>query len=72
MTCEKITITTEFIKLDALLKLAGAAQTGGHAKIVIADNLVKVDGEVCIMRGKKLYPGAVVEFDGAQYEIVGA
>jgi len=72
MTCEKIQITTEFIKLDALLKLAGAVETGGHAKIVIADELVKVNNEICTMRGKKLYSGDVAEFDGVQYEVLKA
>ena len=70
MTCEKIQITTEFIKLDALLKLSGAAGTGGHAKVVITEGLVKVDGEVCTARGKKLYPGAVVEFEDFLYEVI--
>ena len=60
---EKIIINTEFIKLDALLKYAAAVGTGGEAKNVIADGLVKVNGEVCTMRGKKLRPGDKVEFD---------
>ena len=48
---EKITITTEFIKLDAFLKFASAVGTGGEAKMVIADGLVGVNGETCLMRG---------------------
>ena len=63
---EKILINTEFIKLDALLKYAAAVGTGGEAKNVIADGLVKVNGEVCTMRGKKLRSGDTVELDGAK------
>lgn len=61
---EKIIITTEFIKLQDLLKFASAVSTGGEAKIVIQEGEVKVDGEVCTMRGKKIRPGNVVEFGG--------
>lgn len=66
---EKIAITTEFIKLDALLKFAALVMTGGEAKIVIADGMVKVNGEVCTMRGKKIRPGDTVEFGGHKVEI---
>lgn len=66
---EKILINTEFIKLDALLKYAAAVDTGGEAKNVIADGLVKVNGEVCTMRGKKLRQGDKVEFDRFAFEI---
>lgn len=65
----KILINTEFIKLDALLKYAAAVGTGGEAKNVIADGLVKVNGEVCTMRGKKLRQGDKVEFDRFAFEI---
>lgn len=61
---EKIIITTEFIKLQDLLKFANIVSTGGEAKIVIQEGEVKVDGEICTMRGKKIRPGNVVEFDG--------
>lgn len=61
---EKITITTEFIKLDALLKYAVLVGSGGEAKTVIADGMVSVNGEVCTMRGKKIRPGDTVEFAG--------
>ena len=53
----EIFITTGFIRLDSALKLADAVQSGGHAKIIIQDGEVKVNGEVCTMRGKKLHPG---------------
>lgn len=62
---EHIKINTEFIKLDALLKFAGAAETGGEAKLVIQNGEVKVNGEICAMRGKKLRPGDRVELPGA-------
>ena len=63
MQKEMIEITTEFIKLDQLLKFAGAVETGGHAKEVIAEGLVTVNGEVCTMRGKKIRTGDVVNLD---------
>ena len=60
---ETIEITTEFIKLEALLKYAAVTGTGGEAKLVIADGMVKVNGEVCTQRGRKIYPGDTVRFD---------
>lgn len=70
-----ITITTEFIKLQDLLKLANLVGTGGEAKIVIQNGDVSVNGEVCKMRGKKIRPGdkVTVEFEDATVEVeVGA
>lgn len=61
-----ITITTEFIKLQDLLKLANLVGTGGEAKIVIQNGDVLVNGEVCTMRGKKIRPGDMVAFDGKE------
>lgn len=58
---QNIKIDNDFIKLDSLLKLAGIAQTGGQAKIFIQDGEVKYNGEVCLMRGKKVYKGDKVE-----------
>lgn len=52
-----IKITTEFIKLDQLLKFSGIADNGAFAKEIILDGLVKYNGEVCTMRGKKVHPG---------------
>ena len=66
---QKLTIYTEFIKLDAALKLANAIESGGMAKLVIQDQQVKVNGEVCTMRGKKLYPGDTFAYMGAVYEV---
>ena len=66
---EKITINTEFIKLDSLLKFAALVGTGGEAKVVISEGMVKVNGEVCTMRGKKIYPGDKVEFERFSLEV---
>lgn len=63
-------IQTEFIRLDSFLKLCDAVQSGGHAKIVIQDGEIKVNGEVCSQRGKKLRTGDKVEFENKIYEIV--
>ncbi len=66
---ETIVITTEFIKLQDLMKFGNMVSTGGEAKMMILDGQVKVDGEVCLMRGKKIRPGNVVEFDGGMYTV---
>ena len=63
---QKVAITTEFIKLDALLKFAGVAETGGEAKETVQAGDVKVNGEICTMRGKKLRPGDIVELSGVR------
>ncbi len=54
---KKVSIKEDFIRLDALLKYTGAAQTGGHAKIMVQNGEIKVNGEVCTMRGKKMRKG---------------
>ena len=66
---ENIEITTEYIKLQDLLKFAAAVQTGGEAKVVIQEGGVTVNGEVCTMRGKKCRAGDVIELDGQSVEI---
>lgn len=63
---QTVNITTEYIKLDALLKFAGAVETGGEAKQVVQEGQVTVNGEVCTMRGKKCRPGDVVVLDGVR------
>ena len=68
---EEIRIHTEFIKLDAFLKYAGAVGTGGEAKVCIAEGAVSVNGEVCTQRGKKLRAGDRVRFDGRDYVLTG-
>ena len=65
---EKVLITTEFIKLDSFLMYAGLTDTGGQAKEMVLEGMVKVNGEVCTMRGKKIRPGDVVEADGRRFE----
>ncbi len=66
---EKINIVTEYIKLDSLLKLAALVGTGGEAKYVIGEGMVKVNGEVCTQRGRKLHGGDHVSFAGNELEI---
>ena len=70
MGFEKIEIREDFIRLDSAMKLANMVVTGGHAKIVIQDGEVKVNGEVCTMRGKKLRKGDKVEFENNGFVIV--
>jgi ribosome-associated protein len=67
---ETITITTEYIKLQDLLKFAAAVQTGGEAKLAVQEGEVSVNGEVCTMRGKKIRPGDVVTFNGQELTVV--
>ena len=64
-----VVIGTEFIKLESAMKLANILPSGGTAKLEIQDGNVLVNGEVCTMRGKKLYPGDRFSFDGAEYLI---
>ena len=66
---ENMIITTEFIKLQDLLKFASLVSTGGEAKIIIQEGEVKVNGEVCTMRGKKIRPGDIVELGGGTYTV---
>lgn len=58
---KEITISTDFIKLDSFLKFCQIAESGGMAKVMVKDGIVKVNGEVCLQRGKKLYKDAIVE-----------
>lgn len=64
-----VVIYSDFIKLQDAMKFASLVATGGEAKQLILDEMVKVNGEVCTMRGKKLYPGDVFTFDGQGYVI---
>ena len=70
MQKETVKIQTEFIKLDALLKFAGVMETGGEAKEAIQAGEVRVNGETCTMRGKKLRPGDKVSLDGVELTLV--
>lgn len=64
-----VSITTEFIKLDSLLKLANAVGSGGEAKILIQEGEVRVNGETCTMRGKKIRTGDVVSLPGLEIAV---
>ena len=68
---EMIGIETEYIRLDSFLKYAGLSMTGGEAKEWIQAGLVKVNGELCLQRGKKLRPGdeVILEIDGDRREL---
>ena len=64
-----VSISTEFIKLESAMKLMNIVPSGGSAKLEIQEGFVTVNGEVCTMRGKKLYPGDHFGFDGDTYRI---
>lgn len=66
----EITIRDEYIKLDQFLKFSGAVMTGGEAKELIQGGKVKVNGEVCTMRGKKMRDGDVAELNGKSFAVV--
>ena len=67
---EKIKIDKEYIKLDQLLKLANIAQSGGHAKLLILSQQVRVNGAVAIERGKKIRSGDIVTFEASEIQVV--
>lgn len=67
-----VPIETEYIRLADLLKLAGAAQTGGQAKVMVQGGQVLVNGEACTMRGKKMRPGDWAECGGTRYQVAAA
>lgn len=66
---EKIEITTEYIKLDSALKYSGIAENGAHAKEMILEGLVTVNGEKELRRGRKLYKGDIFKIDDEEFEI---
>ena len=66
---ETITITTEYIKLQDLLKLAAVTATGGEAKLLIQEGQVLVNGEVCTQRGKKIRPGDDIALRDEHYTV---
>lgn len=63
-------ISTDFIRLDSFLKLCDAVATGGHAKMIIQNEEVRVNGEVCTQRGKKLRPGDTAEHENHVYAVI--
>jgi len=66
---EEITISGEEIKLDAFLKFANAVESGGMAKQIIQDGEVRLNGEICTMRGKKLHDGDRVSLGGKSFVV---
>ena len=66
----KITIKDEFIKLGQALKLAGVVEDGVEAKYAIQDGLVQVNGEVDTRRGRKVYEGDVITFEGQEIKVI--
>ena len=66
----KQVINGEYIKLDQLIKFAGLTETGGQAKELVQNGVVKVNGEICTMRGKKIKPGDIVELKGNVIEVI--
>lgn len=69
MEKKHLPISTDYIKLEAAMKFSGLTMTGGEAKSLIAEGQVRVNGEVCTMRGKKLYPGDGFSFAGEEYVV---
>lgn len=67
---QPVPIHTEFIRLDALLKLSGFAETGGQAKEMILEGSVSVNGEKELRRGRKLYPGDYAQIDDYRLEVI--
>jgi ribosome-associated protein len=63
-------ISTEFIKLESAMKLMNIVPSGGSAKLEIQEGFVTVNGEVCTMRGKKLYAGDLFSYEGDEFVIV--
>jgi ribosome-associated protein len=66
-----IPITGDYIKLDSFMKYVGEAETGGDAKRIISEGSVFVNGEQCILRGKKVYKGSFVRYRGKIWAITG-
>ena len=67
---KRLLIRDEYIRLCDALKVSGEAETGGMAKMMIVSGDVAVNGETCLMKGKKLYPGDRFTFDGVEYLII--
>lgn len=66
---EIVEITTDFIKLDSLLKFSGITETGGQAKEIISSGIVLVNDEVCLMRGKKIKDGDIITIDDISFSV---
>ena len=66
MTSKYVKLKTLWIRLDQLLKFAGVAESGGQAKEMILGEEVQLNGELCLARGKKIFPGDVITLDGVE------
>ena len=66
---ETVKINTQFIQLQSFLKFKGIAETGGQAKEFIQDVIIRVNGDVCTARGKKIRPGDIISAFAVDYEI---
>ena len=66
----EIEFSTEFIKLQQFMKIANIVSSGSDAKLLILDGLVKVNGEVCLQRGRKIYNDYIIEFEGERYKAI--
>lgn len=67
---QEIKINSEFIKLDQFLKWAGVVDSGVDAKYFITEGMVEVNGEIELRRGKKLYPGDKIKFQGTEFQVL--
>lgn len=67
---EEIIINSDFIKLDSLLKFASLVGSGGEAKYVIQNNMVSVNNIIFTQRGKKIFDGDIVEFNGNKIKVI--
>ena len=66
---ETVKINTDFIQLQSFLKFKGIAETGGQAKEFIQDGIIRVNGEICTARGKKIRPSDIISAFAVDYEI---
>jgi ribosome-associated protein len=64
-----IKISTEYIKLDQLMKFEGLAENGGHAKEIIGRGDVTINGEIETRRGRKIYRGYIIKYEGKEYTV---
>ena len=71
MTVKYVKLKTLWIRLDQLLKYAGVAESGGQAKDMILGEEVKLNGELCLAIGKKIFPGDIVTLDGVEIVVKG-
>jgi ribosome-associated protein len=69
-SAKELKIMTEFITLDSALKFSNIASSGGEAKMLITRGMVRVNGEICLQRGRKLRPGDTFDVSGESYIVV--